>query len=40
MTVVSDRPGHDQRCAIDPTKMELGWKPDEIFNFGIVKNVK
>ena len=40
-TFVSDRPGHDQRYAIDPTKIvtELGWKPDENFESGIVKTV-
>lgn len=29
ITFVKDRPGHDQRYAIDPTKLEteLGWKP-------------
>ena len=27
---VTDRPGHDRRYAIDPTKIEteLGWKPE------------
>ena len=41
MTFVSDRPGHDKRYAIDPTKIvtELGWKPDENFESGIVKTV-
>ena len=41
MTFVTDRPGHDQRYAIDPTKIttELGWKPDENFESGIVKTV-
>jgi len=40
-TFVSDRPGHDQRYAIDPTKIvtELGWQPDENFESGIVKTV-
>ena len=30
---VTDRPGHDMRYAIDPTKMEteLGWKPKYVF---------
>ena len=34
---VTDRPGHDQRYAIDPTKMEkeLGWKPIYTFDTGI-----
>ncbi|MEE1340909.1 MAG: dTDP-glucose 4,6-dehydratase, partial [Succinivibrionaceae bacterium] len=35
-------PGHDMRYAIDPNKImtELGWKPDETFDTGIVKTVK
>ena len=42
MTFVSDRPGHDQRYAIDPAKIvvELGWHPDENFESGIVKTVE
>ena len=34
---VKDRPGHDRRYAIDPTKMEteLGWKPEYTFDTGI-----
>ena len=42
MTFVADRPGHDRRYAIDPTKIvtELGWKPDENFDSGIVKTVE
>ncbi len=41
MTFVTDRPGHDLRYAIDPTKIvtELGWQPDENFDSGIVKTV-
>ena len=41
MTFVSDRPGHDRRYAIDPTKIvtDLGWKPEETFETGIVKTV-
>ena len=41
MTFVADRPGHDMRYAIDPTKIvtELGWTPDEDFESGIVKTV-
>ena len=33
ITFVSDRPGHDQRYAIDASKItqELGWKPNETF---------
>ena len=34
---VTDRPGHDRRYAIDPTKLEteLGWKPKYTFDTGI-----
>ena len=42
ITFVSDRPGHDQRYAIDACKIEreLGWKPAETFETGIAKTVK
>ena len=42
MAFVADRPGHDRRYAIDPTKIvtELGWQPDENFDSGIVKTVE
>jgi dTDP-glucose 4,6-dehydratase len=42
ITYVQDRPGHDQRYAIDATKieLELGWKPAETFETGIKKTVK
>ncbi len=38
---VTDRPGHDARYAIDPTKLEreLGWKPRESFEAGLRKTV-
>ena len=38
---VTDRPGHDQRYAIDASKLarELGWKPEETFETGIEKTV-
>lgn len=38
---VEDRPGHDFRYAIDPTRIEreLGWKADETFETGIIKTV-
>lgn len=38
---VTDRPGHDQRYAIDPTKVEreLGWRAEESFDSGIEKTV-
>ncbi len=39
---VKDRPGHDRRYAIDPTKIEteLGWKPRYTFDTGIVETVQ
>ena len=39
---VTDRPGHDQRYAIDPTKMEkeLGWKPIYTFDTGIQETIE
>ena len=39
---VADRPGHDHRYAIDPTKLEreLGWKAQESFDTGIEKTVR
>lgn len=38
---VKDRPGHDLRYAIDPTKIEteLGWKPKYSFDKGIIKTI-
>ena len=38
---VSDRPGHDRRYAIDPTKIEteLGWKPKYNFDTGIRQTI-
>jgi dTDP-glucose 4,6-dehydratase len=38
---VKDRPGHDRRYAIDPTKIEkeLGWKPKYTFDRGIVDTI-
>lgn len=41
ITFVTDRPGHDERYAIDAAKInaELGWKPDEDFESGIRKTV-
>lgn len=39
---VTDRPGHDMRYAIDPTKItnELGWEPQTKFDDGIKKTIK
>jgi dTDP-glucose 4,6-dehydratase len=41
ITFVTDRPGHDQRYAIDATKIEqaLGWQARESFETGIEKTV-
>lgn len=38
---VTDRPGHDRRYAIDPTKIknELGWEPVISFDEGIKKTI-
>ena len=42
ITFVTDRPGHDMRYAIDPTKIhnELGWLPGTSFDEGIRKTVR
>ena len=42
ITFVGDRLGHDQRYAIDPTKIknELGWYPETTFEVGIVKTIE
>lgn len=42
ITFVTDRLGHDQRYAIDPTKIknELGWLPETMFADGIVKTIR
>ena len=39
---VTDRPGHDMRYAIDPTKLEteLGWKPKYNFDTGIAQTIE
>lgn len=38
---VTDRPGHDMRYAMDPTKIatELGWYPETTFKEGIKKTI-
>ena len=42
ITFVDDRPGHDQRYAIDASKLmrELGWAPGETFDTGLRKTVE
>jgi len=42
ITFVTDRPGHDQRYAIDPTKIhrELGWLPATGFDEGIKQTIR
>lgn len=42
ITFVKDRPGHDRRYAIDPTKIhnELGWLPQTKFEDGIAKTIE
>lgn len=39
---VTDRPGHDQRYAIDPTRIreELGWRPSVTLDEGLEKTVE
>ncbi|MGN0837673.1 MAG: GDP-mannose 4,6-dehydratase, partial [Pyramidobacter sp.] len=39
---VTDRPGHDRRYAIDPSKIhsELGWLPETPFDEGIRRTVR
>ena len=39
---VTDRPGHDQRYAIDASKIrdELGWEPSESFETGLARTVE
>ncbi|MBR0964679.1 dTDP-glucose 4,6-dehydratase [Bradyrhizobium diazoefficiens] len=42
ISFVEDRPGHDQRYAIDASKLEgeLGWRASETFETGIEKTVR
>lgn len=42
ITYVKDRPGHDLRYAIDPTKIqtELGWRPRYKFELGVKDTIK
>jgi dTDP-glucose 4,6-dehydratase len=42
ITFVRDRPGHDRRYAIDPSRIsrELGWEPLETFESGLKRTVQ
>ena len=42
LTFVADRPGHDQRYAIDASKIEreLNWKPEVDFETGLKNTVE
>ncbi|MDA1247344.1 MAG: GDP-mannose 4,6-dehydratase, partial [Cyanobacteria bacterium] len=42
ITPVADRPGHDRRYAIDPTRIssELGWQPGHNFEEGLAATVR
>ncbi|MDO5611795.1 MAG: dTDP-glucose 4,6-dehydratase [Paracoccus sp. (in: a-proteobacteria)] len=42
ITFVSDRPGHDRRYAIDPTRIrdELGWRPSVTISQGLRRTVE
>ncbi len=42
ITYVTDRPGHDRRYAVDPSRIsnELGWQPKETFTTGLRKTVQ
>lgn len=42
ITYIKDRPGHDRRYAIDPSKIkkDLGWEPKYTFEQGIKKTIE
>jgi dTDP-glucose 4,6-dehydratase len=42
ITFVEDRPGHDRRYGVDPSKIEreLGWRAQETFESGLAKTVR
>lgn len=42
ITFVADRPGHDQRYAIDASRLEteLGWRAQETFETGLEKTIR
>jgi dTDP-glucose 4,6-dehydratase len=39
---VADRPGHDRRYAVDPSKVEreMGWRPHETWESGLAKTIR
>lgn len=39
---IKDRPGHDRRYAIDPTRIEteLGWRPADTWESGLAKTIR
>ena len=41
ITFVEDRPGHDRRYAIDPSRIEreLGWRPEHNFAHGLAQTI-
>jgi len=42
ISFVTDRPGHDRRYAIDPTRIrtELGWRPSVTVEEGLARTVE
>jgi dTDP-glucose 4,6-dehydratase len=42
ITFVSDRPGHDRRYAVDPSRIEieLGWRPEQTLESGLEATVR
>lgn len=42
ITFVADRPGHDRRYAIDPSKAEaeVGWRPTKVFEEALAETVR
>ncbi|MCV4725311.1 GDP-mannose 4,6-dehydratase, partial [Escherichia coli] len=42
ITFVADRPGHDRRYAIDPSKAEseVGWRPTKVFEEALEETVR
>jgi dTDP-glucose 4,6-dehydratase len=42
VTFVEDRPGHDRRYAVDPSKIEreLGWRPAHAFEAGLRETIR